>query len=81
MKWKLVTFTKDATRQKQPQRAERISSFLREQLDEMTEDQKNYCSIVLKRWNEIKEDPARLSEYNDKAIHIKNEAEKPDDDS
>ena len=42
--------------------------FLREQLDEMTgEDRKNYRSIVSRRWKEIKEDPARLSEYNDRA--------------
>ena len=30
-----------------------------------------------RRWKEIKEDPARLSEYNDSARQIKNEAEKP----
>ena len=55
--------------------------FLREQLDEMTEeDRKNYQSIVSKRQKGIKEDPARLSEYNDMARQMKNEAEKPDHD-
>ena len=52
--------------------------FLKEQLDEMTgEDQKNYRSIVSKTWNDIKEDPARLTVYNDRARKMKNEAEKP----
>ena len=56
--------------------------FLREQLGKMTgEDRKNYCSIVSRRWKEIKEDPARLAAYNDRARQIKNEAEKPGDDS
>ena len=42
--------------------------FLREQLDKMTgEDRKNYRSIVSRRWKEIKEDPARLAAYNDRA--------------
>ena len=51
--------------------------LLREQLDKMTgEDRKNYCSIVSKMWKEIKEDPARLSAYNDRVRQIKNEAEK-----
>ena len=41
--------------------------FLREQFDEMTgEDRKNYQSIVSRRWKEIKEDPASLSEYNNR---------------
>ena len=30
-----------------------------------------------RRWNEIKEDPSRLSVYNDRARQMKNEAEKP----
>ena len=48
--------------------------FLREQLDEMTgEDRKNYRSIVSRRWKEIKEDPAKLSEYNDRARRIQND--------
>ena len=34
-----------------------------------------------KRWKEIKEDPARLSEYNDRARQMQNEAEEPGDDS
>ena len=56
--------------------------FLREQLDEMTgEDRKNYRSIVSRRWKEIKEDPARLSAYNDRARQMKNEAEELGDDS
>ena len=39
--------------------------FLRQQLDKITgEDQKNYRSIVSRRWKEIKEDPAKLSAYN-----------------
>ena len=56
--------------------------FLREQLDEMTgEDRKNYQSIVSRRRKEIKEKPARLSAYNDRAIQMKNEAEELGDDS
>ena len=55
----------------------RYHLLLREQLDKMTgEDRKNYCSIVSKMWKEIKEDPARLSAYNDRVRQIKNEAEK-----
>ena len=30
-----------------------------------------------RRWKEIKGDPARLFEYNDRARQMKNEAEKP----
>ena len=60
----------------------RYHLFLREQLDKMTgEDRKNYRSIVSRRWKEIKKDPARLAAYNDRARQIKNEAEKPGDDS
>ena len=45
--------------------------FLREQLEKMTgEDRRNYCSIVSRRWKEIKEDPAM-------ARQMKNEAVKP----
>ena len=36
---------------------------------------------MLRRWKEIKEDPARLSEYNDRARQMQNEAEEPGDDS
>ena len=55
--------------------------FLREQLDEMTgEDRKNYRSIVSRRWKEIKENPARLSAYNDRARQMKNEVEESGDD-
>ena len=36
---------------------------------------------MLRRWKEIKEDPARLSEYNDSARQMQNEAEEPGDDS
>ena len=32
-------------------------------------------------WKEIKEDPARLSEYNDRARQMQNEAEESGDDS
>ena len=54
--------------------------FLREQLEKMTgEERRDYRSIVSKRWKEIKEDPARLSEYNDRAGQMKNEPEKPFD--
>ena len=54
----------------------RYHLFLREELDVMTEeDQKNYRSNVSRRWKEIKEDPARLSEYNDRAKQVQNEAE------
>ena len=46
--------------------------FLRKQLDEMTgENRKNCRSIVSRGWKEIKEDPARLSAYNDRARQIK----------
>ena len=56
--------------------------FLRKKLDEMTgEDRKNYRSIVSREWKEIKEDPARLSAYNDRTRQMKNEAEEPGDDS
>ena len=56
--------------------------FLREQLEKMTgEDRRNYCSDVSRRWKDIKEDPARLSGHNDRARQMKNEAEKPSDDS
>ena len=52
--------------------------FLREQLGKMKgEDRKNYCSIVSRRWEEIKEDPARLSACNDRARQMKNETEEP----
>ena len=51
---------------------------MREQLDEMTEeDRKTYRSIVSRRWREIKEDPAQLSVYNDRIRQMKNEVEKP----
>ena len=60
----------------------RYHLFLREQLDEITgEDQKNSQNIVSRRWKEIKEDPARLSENNDRARQMRNEAEKLDHDS
>ena len=56
--------------------------FLRKQLDEMTgEDRKNYRSIVSRGWKEIKKDPARLTEYNDRARQMQNEAEELGDDS
>ena len=49
--------------------------FLREQFDVMTgEDRKNYGSTVPRRWNVIKEDPARLSECSDRARQMQNEA-------
>ena len=55
---------------------------LREQLHKMTgEDQKNYRSIVSRRWKEIKEDSERLSAYNDRARYMKNEAGEVGDDS
>ena len=40
------------------------------------EDQKNYLSIVSGKWKKIKEDPARLFEYNNTARQMKNKAEK-----
>ena len=53
----------------------RYHLFPREQLEKMTgEDRRNYRSIVSRRWKEIKEDPARLSAYNDRARQMKNEA-------
>ena len=51
--------------------------FLREQLGKMTgEDQKSYYSIVSTRCIKIKEDPARLFTYNNRAMHMRNKAEK-----
>ena len=68
------------TAPKAPKR--RYHLFLREQLDEITgEDQKNYQSIVSRRWKEIKENPARLSAYNDRARQMKNEIQESGDDS
>ena len=43
------------------------------------EDRKNYRSIVSRMWKEIKEDPERLSEYNDRARQMKNEAAEKSD--
>ena len=52
--------------------------FLREQLGNMTEEErKTYRSIVSRRSKKIKEDPARLFAYNNRARQMKNEAEKP----
>ena len=39
--------------------------------------QKKYCSIVSGRWKKIKEDPAKLIAYNNRAKQMKDEAEKP----
>ena len=38
-------------------------------------------AVLSRKWKEIKEDPARLSAYNDRARQIKNKAEIPGDDS
>ena len=82
MKWKLLIFTKKCnktkavakTPQKDPK--SRYHLFLREQPDVMIgKDRKNYRSIVPRRWKEIKEDPTRLSEYNDRTRQMQNEAE------
>ena len=55
-----------------------ITFFLREQLGKMTgEDPKSYYSIVSTRCRKIKEDPARLFAYNNRAMQMRNEAEKP----
>ena len=52
--------------------------FLREQLEKMTgEDRRNYHSIELRRRKGIKENPARLSAYNNRTRQITNEAETP----
>ena len=49
--------------------------FLREQLDKVTgEKLKNYNSIVLERWKRIKEGPASLNEYRNRAKQIRNNA-------
>ena len=44
-------------------------------------DRKNYRNIVSRMWKEIKEDPEKLSEHNDRARQMKNgtadEVEKP----
>lgn len=48
----------------------KYSLFLMEQLSKISgEDQENCCSIVSKRWNKIKEDPA----YNSRAKQIRDE--------
>ena len=53
---------------------------MREALKKLTgEDTKNYRSIVSRMWKEIKEDPERLSEYNDRARQMKNEAAEKSD--
>ena len=39
-------------------------------------DQKNYHSIVSERWKKMKENPARMIRYNNKAKQIRIEAEK-----
>ena len=50
--------------------------FLREQVDEMIgENQKSYRSFVSIELKETKQNPARLSEYNDRARQMQNEAE------
>ena len=38
---------------------------------------KKYCSIVSGRWKKIKEDPAKLIAYKNRAKQMKDEAEKP----
>ena len=40
------------------------------------ENRRNYRSMVSRSWKGITEDPARLSIYHDRAIQMKNEAEK-----
>ena len=55
----------------------RYHLFLKEQLEKMTEDQRNYCSIVSRMRKKIKEDPARLFTYNNRVRQMRNEAEKP----
>ena len=47
----------------------------------MGEDWKNYQNIVSRMSKKIKEDPTRLSEYNDRARQMQNEAEKLGGDS
>lgn len=39
-------------------------------------DQRNYRSIISRRWKEIKEDPKRLVVYNNRAKHLRNKAAK-----
>ena len=52
--------------------------FLRGKLEKkIGEDRKNYRSIVSRMWKKIKEDPARLFTYNNKAREMRDEAEKP----
>ena len=76
------TDTKAVTKTARKVPKSRYHLFLREQLDEMTgEDRKNYQSIVSRRWKEVKEDPARLSAYNDRARQVKNEVEELADES
>ena len=46
--------------------------FLREQFEKMTGvDRRNYCTILSRKWKAIKEDPARISAYNDGSRQIK----------
>ena len=52
----------------------KYSLFLTEQLGKISgEDQENFCSIVSKRLNKIKEDPARVIAYNSRAKQIRDE--------
>ena len=56
----------------------RYHLFLREQLEKMAGgDRKNYRSIVSRMWKKIKEDPAKLFTYNNRARQMMDEAEKP----
>ena len=52
--------------------------FLREQLGKMTgKHQKSYFSIVSRKWKKIKEDPARLISYSNRAKKMKGVVGKP----
>ena len=46
--------------------------FLREQLDQMT-NRKNYRSIISEMWKKVKEDPARLISYNNRARQMRDD--------
>ena len=46
--------------------------FLREQLDKMT-NRKNYRIIISEMWKKVKEDPARLISYNNRARQMRDD--------
>ena len=72
---KTATKASTKTGAKAPRSASHL--FLKEQFDKMTrEDQKNCGSIISGMWENIKEDPAKLISYNNKARQMSDEAKR-----